>query len=938
MELPADGTAVLTGTVSRTAPDWLADHAVGGEVLAPAALFAELALHAATAVGAPPALRELLVQAPLPLPAEGRVTLQAVARPSGEVVLSARPDTPGAPWTVHARAALGTPDAPPADLAAWPPPGAAEIDVADAYARLAEQGYGYGPAFRGVRALWRDGDDVLAEIASDVDTAGHGLHPALLDAALHAWVAGTARGGTDVPFAWEHVTLHRPGAPALRARLAPSGPDALTLTAHDPAGHPVLTASAVRLRPLTPAPPPLRELTWERHPLPPGVDLVPPRVTPAPAVLSGFGAGLVGVPGGARPASGRRVRSPEPAPACVSGTVPPGGTATPAPARASGFGAALVGAAPSGTDAASGSVSGVRPPGSGRGPGRSDAAAAGAVAVRVGPPAPEPAPARAAGFGTALVAGAGGAAPGTARGRASGAASAHAADPAAGRVTLTPLGADLAVLRAVSVPGGDAVASLHTLTRGVLAALAADGSRRVVVVTRGAVAVDGGGVTDPAGAAVWGMVRAAQAEQPGRFVLVDAGGEVDPRAVLAAGAPELAVRDGVTYAPRLAPLAAEAAEAGPPPFGPGSYVLVTGGTGVLGSLFARHLVTAYGVRRLVLAGRRGPAAPGAAELRAELADMGADAEIVACDVSDPAEVAALVTPELTGVVHAAGVIDDGVLGSLTPERLAAVLAAKADAAWHLHEATRELPGLTAFVLFSSVAGTLGSPGQANYAAANAFLDALAAQRRAAGLPAVSLAWGLWAGEHGGMAAGLGDADLARLRARGLAPIDEATGLAMFDAALTAPRAQVAAVALTAPAAPRPDARADDTARLRRDLAALDDDGQRALLLHLVGRRLAAVLGRAEDQPLDADRTFRDLGVDSLVAVELRNALAPLTGTPLPATAVFDHPTPAALADHIHRILVPPQRDPDAEPSRRELIETMDVEALIADVLGEGGAR
>ncbi|MFI1084387.1 SDR family NAD(P)-dependent oxidoreductase [Streptomyces sp. NPDC020939] len=967
MDLPADGTAVLTGTVSRTAPGWLGDHAVGGEVLAPAALFAELALHAATAVGAPPALRELLAQTPLVLPAQGRVTLQAVARPSGEVVLSAREESPGAPWTVHARAALGTPDTAPPPLAAWPPPGAAAIDPEAAYERLAEQGYGYGPAFRGVRALWRDGDDVLAEIgtgtgagtgaatgtaprtgtatatgtgtgaatrtgaesgtgiaprtgtasgtgtAPDLDTAGYGLHPALLDAALHAWLAGTARGGTDVPFAWERVTLHRPGAAALRVRLTPSGPDALALTAYDSEGRPVLTAAAVRLRPAAPAPaaPLLRALAWEPLPPVPGL-LTGPAPAPAPALASGFGAALVATLPAVRPGGPR--------------TVPAG--ATPAPARASGFGAGAV-----------------RTPGPAGGE---------THPVRGRAAAPAPAPARISGFGAALVA-----------------APRHGVQAAPAAVTLTPFGRDLAVVRAVSAPGADPVSSLHALTRGVLAALTAPEGRRIVVVTRGAVAVDGGGVADPAGAAVWGMVRAAQAEQPGRFVLLDTDvtGDVDPRAVLALDEAEVAIRAGTAFVPRLTALPTDPAEptaapAPEPPFGPASTVLVTGGTGRLGALFARHLVTAYGVRRLVLAGRRGPAAPGAAELRAELGHMGAEVEIVACDLSDPAEVAALVTPGLTGVVHAAGVVDDGVLGSLTPQRLAAVLAAKADAAWHLHEATRDLPGLTAFVLFSSVAGTLGAPGQANYAAANAFLDGLAARRRAAGLPAVSVAWGLWAGEHGGMTAHLGDADLARLRARGLAPISEAAGLAMFDAALTAPHAQVTAVALTAPAAPRAGDGGDGAARLRRELAALAPDDGRQRLLELVGRRLAAVLGHAEGQPLDLDRNFRDLGVDSLQAVELRNALIPLTGTPLSATAVFDHPTPAALTDHLHRILVAPEpgpaphahptadpaadpaadpiadpaAQPHAHPSRRELIETMDVEALIADALGEGGAR
>lgn len=306
---------------------------------------------------------------------------------------------------------------------------------------------------------------------------------------------------------------------------------------------------------------------------------------------------------------------------------------------------------------------------------------------------------------------------------------------------------------------------------------------------------------------------------------------------------------------------------------------------------------------------------------------------MACDVSDRAAVTDLVASAgVTAVVHAAGILDDGVLDSLTPRRLAAVLAAKADAAWHLHEATRGLD-LSAFVLFSSVAGALGSPGQANYAAANAFLDGLAAHRRAGGLPAVSIAWGLWAGERG-MTGQLGEADLARLRDRGLAPISRSDGLAMFDAALTAPRAQVAAVTLRAPVRPGGQ---DDVVRLRRELAGLGRDEQRQRVLDLLSRKLVAVLGHREGQPLDADRNFRDLGVDSLIAIELRNALAPLTDAPLPATAVFDYPTPAALTDHIHRILVVAPA-PQARPSQKELIEAMDTEELIAAALGEGGPR
>ncbi|WP_197362276.1 beta-ketoacyl reductase, partial [Streptomyces clavuligerus] len=223
------------------------------------------------------------------------------------------------------------------------------------------------------------------------------------------------------------------------------------------------------------------------------------------------------------------------------------------------------------------------------------------------------------------------------------------------------------------------------------------------------------------------------------------------------------------------------------PIDPTGTVLVTGGTGLLGSLVARHLVTRHGVRHLLLVGRRGPAAPGAAELTAELTALGAHTTVAACDVSDRAALAALLTtlPEahpLTAVVHTAGTLDDGVISSLTPERMDTVLRPKADAALHLHHLTQDLP-LSAFVLFSSAAGTFGGPGQANYAAANAFLDALAQRRSADGLPAHSLAWTLWE-QRSALTERLDDADTRRLARSGMPALTTAQGLTLFDAALT----------------------------------------------------------------------------------------------------------------------------------------------------------
>ncbi|MFC8426778.1 SDR family NAD(P)-dependent oxidoreductase [Streptomyces sp. NPDC057236] len=441
---------------------------------------------------------------------------------------------------------------------------------------------------------------------------------------------------------------------------------------------------------------------------------------------------------------------------------------------------------------------------------------------------------------------------------------------------------------------GDTPAAVRAVTAGVLEAVqgALDGDAVLLVVTDG---------SDLGHAAVQGLVRAAEAENPGRFVLVDTDAPVEPGAVLEYGEPELRIRDGEVLVPRLVR----------PPLGPdtplwdaGRTVLITGGTGALGAAVARHLVTRHGVRRLLLTGRRGPEAPGAAELTAELTGLGADVEVAAVDVADRDALAALLEGRnVGGVVHAAGVLDDGVIPSLTPERVDRVLRPKADAAWHLHELTRGM-GLTAFVLFSSVAGVLGAPGQGNYGAANTFLDALARHRHADGLPALSLAWGPWTG--GGMADGLDQDGIRALApAEGLALLDAAAGaaepalvLARFDrAAFDTPPPLLSGIVggrprrvfdTTAPAA--------DT--LLRRLAGLPEEERVPELVGIVRSRAAAVLRHAGADAVDPDLTFRDLGFDSLTAIELRNLLSAAVGIRLPATLVFDYPTPGDLARHL----------------------------------------
>ncbi|QMU69834.1 type I polyketide synthase [Streptacidiphilus sp. P02-A3a] len=500
-----------------------------------------------------------------------------------------------------------------------------------------------------------------------------------------------------------------------------------------------------------------------------------------------------------------------------------------------------------------------------------------------------------------------------------------------------------------------AVATLLLLQQWLKAADLA--GSRLVVLTEQAVEA-GSEPVEVAGAAVWGLLRAAQSEYPGRIVLLD----LDPAAAeeralpavvgaaVASGQPQLAVRAGQLRVPRLVPATAEptaeAADAADAVADRRGTLLVTGASGALGGLVARGLVGTGRAERVELLSRRGAQASGVGALAAELAGLGATARVTACDAADRDGLAAVIagipaeTP-LRGVVHAAGVLDDGVIESLTPARFEAVLRPKVDGAWNLHELTRELE-LDDFVLFSSMAGIWGNAGQGNYAAANTFLDALAAHRRRAGLPATSLAWGPWQVEEseavGGMAGQLADADWQRMARHGLQPLGGAEGLARLDAVIERNRRHPGTVpALLVPVnldlgvlrrhsgaglppllsglvggsgSGRQARRvvgpvgAAEPNGLAARLAALPPAARERAVQDLVRAQSAQVLGLSGPQAIDGSRSFLELGLTSVTALELRNQLSSAAGLTLAASVIFDYPTPTALAGYLHANIVP----------------------------------
>jgi acyl transferase domain-containing protein len=487
---------------------------------------------------------------------------------------------------------------------------------------------------------------------------------------------------------------------------------------------------------------------------------------------------------------------------------------------------------------------------------------------------------------------------------------------------------------------------------------------RLVVVTSGAVAVDAHeGVGDLAGRAVWGFIRSAQLENPGRLTLLDLDHEPDSwRALeraLGLEEPQLAIRAGVVHGARLVAAGENVEETVASShewIDPRGTVLITGGGGRLAGVIAAHLAREHGVKRLLLASRNGGADPGMSERLAQLSELGAQATASACDVSDRSELQRLlseVSPEspLSAVVHTAGVIDEGVLASLTPGRVDRVLGAKADAAWHLHELTSEME-LSAFVTFSSIAGTLGRIGQTSHAAASAFLDGLAEHRRSLGLAASSIAWGAWEQEDESTA-GLGANDLARLARAGMAPLSVERGLALFDQALDCEEPCVVAArfegerlrtqaqtgelpALLSTLVGVPVRGADGSSGQRSlvsRLEGLEGEERERIVLELVRGQVASVLGHDGADAIQPRRTFKQLGFDSLAGVELRNRLEAVTGQRLPATLIFDYPTPAAVAQALLAEIAL-----ELSPGRSLEMELDKLEQTLASVPAEDASR
>lgn len=793
-----DGGLVLTGVIELARSPWLADHTVFGRVVVPGAALLDLARAAGAACGAAE-VAELVLQAPLSVPDDAPVRLRVVVGPPGAGGRRALTIAAGAEaLVIHATGTLApTSPATAAEAAPVRPP--AVLDPTSTYARLAELGLGYGPAFRGLRRWWKEDDGaIVAEVGLDdtVDARGWGLHPALLDASFHAIAAAGMDASAPaalLPFALGGWTVHALAGRALlvRVRVGEESPGqaSATLTAWDEDGKLVARLGAFRAR----------------------------RADPE-ALRRGFGA--------------------------VDGLYRVAWRPTPRPEIPAALGVAVLGGGPTA---------------------RRLLDALRACAVRL---------------------------------------SDHAeADH---------------ILVAIDPPPGDAAGAAHTVAASLLGTLqraAAPGARqaRWTIVTRLGVSVDSGEAPELALGPVSGMARVARTEHPHLGLHhVDLGDDEPAEAIVAAALatdePDVALRGGRRLAARLV-----RGTSAPARLSDGT-VLITGGTSGIGALVARHLVTAHGARHLVLTSRRGLSSPEAAALVDALTTQGARVEVAAVDAADEDAMRALIErlPQLTAVIHSAGVLDDAVMLATSPEQLHAVLRPKVDAAWALHRLVADRP-LRAFVLFSSIASVVGSGGQIAYAAGNAFLDGLAGWRVARGLPAVSLAWGAWSGA--GMAARLDVAVQARMERQGVRFLSPEHGLSLLDASLGGGAAVAVAVDLDLETLSHMDgpgelppllsalvqrAPLSPVVSAAEAVAGLDPVARAAWLQSAVRTQVAVVLGLAGADAVPADADVNALGLDSMMAVELRNRLNRLAGVSLPLSIVFENPRVSALAVALDR--------------------------------------
>jgi len=886
VELPDGRGWLFTGSLSVDAQWWLADHAVGGVVLFPGTGFVELALAAAERVGAIE-VEELTLAVPLALGEEGAAQIQLAVEEAGEdgrraFSIHSRRGAPshadgvGDGWVRHASGVLGfggvgaggegsLTSGVEGSLGSWPPPGSERLDIEFLYDRLADVGFVYGPSFQGLREVFRAGEEIYAEVAlgegqAEAEAGGFLVHPALLDAVFHALmvVALDQPGGAPgVPFSFAGVRLYGAGASTLRVRISHES-GMLSIAAFDGEGAPVVAIASLSSRAIDQAqlgmmsPGGIQDslfaVRWKELPAPSSAAPSSAAVFPGRGVVL-LGGGLDGV------FDGVDVGRCEDMQALVFSL-----------------------------------WEGEQPPE--------------VVLVRAGAIAAEESSTAAR------------------EDRVSGRDENEQTEPGGAGV--------MPVHSGELLDAGELAGAVRALTAGALDLLQAFlleeglGESKLVLLTEGALALEGETPSLLQGALA-GLVRSARSEHPGRFALLDIGEEngrhySSIEAALSSDEPELVLRDGVLFAPRLtrAQIPASTDLDRCPVDGEGT-VLITGGTGGLGALLARHLVARHGARRLLLASRSGPEAQGAGELVAELERLGASVRIAACDTTDRQALAGLIasipeTHPLSTVIHAAGVIDDGIISSLDRERLADVMAPKIDTAINLHLLTQH-HDLTTFVLYSSIAGTWGGPGQGNYSAANAFLDALAAYRHANGLPAVSLAWGPWE-RASGITSALSEQDRQRFTRQGITPLTDEQGLELFDLAtstatqepiLVPARLQMNALRAHAQAGMLPPLlhaltrvtprrRAELSGSLIAKLSTLPQTEWETTILQTVRTHVAAVLGHTNPQAIDTTSGFKDLGFDSLGAVELRNRLNVATGLTLPATLVFDYPTTKAVAE------------------------------------------